>query len=140
MPTARHHHAAAVVGDKLFVIGGRLSDFKTSMDTNEMYDPIQDKWKVLNPMPIERSGLSAVSINTDIFVIGGQTLNGSFTNINQRYDTESGKWTLEKPMPTIRDGHHATVINNKIYVVGGKTAPAKESVTGANEIFIFRPS
>jgi len=43
-------------------------------------------------------------------------------------------------MPTIRDGHHAAVINNKIYVVGGKTASAKESVTGANEIFTFKPS
>jgi len=100
-----------------------------------MYDPEQDKWKVLEPMPTKRSGLAAASIDNNIYVIGGEKLNGSY-NINEKFDTETGKWSLELPMPTNRLGHDAVALKNKIYVIGGKTGQAKETVTGATEIFV----
>ena len=66
MPTARHHHTSAVVDGKLYVIGGRLlgNSIKSHIDEalsnfndNEMYNPLNDSWTVLEQMPTKRSGI-----------------------------------------------------------------------------------
>jgi N-acetylneuraminic acid mutarotase len=86
-------------------------------------------------MPTKRSGLASAAVNNNIFVMGGEKINGSY-NINEKFNTQSGKWSFEPPMPTNRLGHDAVTVKNKIYVIGGKTDQSKESVTGATEIFI----
>jgi N-acetylneuraminic acid mutarotase len=135
MPTARHHHTGSVVGDKLFIIGGRETNVRSNVNANEMYDPEHDTWKILEPMPTKRSGLASAAVDNNIFVIGGEKVNGSY-NINEEFNMETGKWSSEPPMPTSRLGHDAVTVKNKIYVIGGKTGQAKESVTGVNEIYI----
>jgi N-acetylneuraminic acid mutarotase len=100
-----------------------------------MYVPKQDRWMILNPMPTERSGSAAASIDNNIFVIGGEKFSGSF-NVNEKYDSITDTWSLEPPMPTHRLGHDAIELGNKIYVVGGKTSQPKDTVTGVTEIFV----
>lgn len=141
MPTARHHLASAVVDGKLYAIGGRIlgngvprpvNEALTNLNDNEVYDPKQNNWTILSPMPTKRSGLAASSVNSEIFVFGGQSLNGTF-NSNEKYDTESNIWTTDRPMPTSRLGLEAISFDNKIYVFGGKSDLGK--TVGANEVF-----
>jgi N-acetylneuraminic acid mutarotase len=56
MPTARHHHASAVVDGKLYIIGGRIlgngvksqiNEALSNFDINEMYSPLNDSWTVM---------------------------------------------------------------------------------------------
>jgi N-acetylneuraminic acid mutarotase len=129
MPTARHHLTSAVVDGKLYVIGGRIygdgipeliAKALSNFDVNEMYDPATDTWTKLKPMPSKRSGLASASVGNDIYVFGGEKVNGTFEN-NERYDTIRDIWVEEPPLPTARLGLKAVTYDSKIYVIGGKT-------------------
>ena len=137
MPTSRHHAASSVIDGELYVIGGRISGFLDNIDVNEMYDPIQDRWvSNLESMPSKRSGLAAASINSTIYIFGGEEPSKTFNN-NEKYDVKSNKWTTELPMPTAHHGLAAIAIGDKIYVIGGGPEPGL-SVTNVNEIFHVR--
>jgi len=129
MPTARHHLTSAVVNGKLYVIGGRIygdgipepiAKALSNFDVNEMYDPATDTWTKLKPMPSKRSGLASASVGNDIYVFGGEKVNGTFEN-NERYDTIRDIWVKEPPLPTPRLGLKAVTYDSNIYVIGGKT-------------------
>jgi len=139
MPTPRHHAASAVVDDTLFVIGGRTVGLYPIVNTNinERYDPKEDKWIKLEPMPSKRSGIVAASMNnTAIYVFGGEDLTKTYNN-NEKYDVESNKWLSQVPLPTPRHGLAAAPLNDKIYLIGGGPDSGL-SVTGVNEIFNTR--
>ena len=132
-----------VVDGKLYAIGGRLlgngiprpiNEALSNFNDNEAYNPRQDSWTILSPMPTKRSGLAASSFNSKIYAFGGQSLNGTF-NTNERYDTERNVWTTDLPMPTSRLGLEAVSFENKIYVLGGKS---NLGIVRANEIFHIR--
>jgi len=129
MPTARHHLTSSVVDEKLYVIGGRLlgngiprpiNEGLSNFNDNEMYDPVKNTWTELEQMPTKRSGMSSASIGKNVYVFGGQKVNGTFEN-NEKFDTQTNGWTTENPLPTPRLGLGAISADNKIYVVGGKT-------------------
>ena len=146
MPTARHHLTSAVVDGKLYVIGGRQTNETSSysnFDTVEMYDPITNTWTEKEPMPTKRSGLAAVSIEDEIYVIGGEERNGKIGktfNNNEKYNTVSNTWKAEPPMPTARHGLAVSIIDHRIYAIGGGPQPGglKESFSGENEIYILK--
>jgi N-acetylneuraminic acid mutarotase len=144
MPTPRHHSSSSVVDGKLYIIGGRQtkgSPSYTNLNSNEMYDPKSDTWTTnLEPMPTKRSGLAAVSIKHEIYVLGGEERKGevgkTFRN-NEKYDTKSDTWTIEPSLPTARHGLAALIIDDKIYAIGGgpRFGALRESFSGENEIF-----
>jgi N-acetylneuraminic acid mutarotase len=142
MPTARHHLTSSVVDGKLYAIGGRLlgdgiprpvNEALSNFNDNEMYDPFTNMWTKLDPMPTKRSGLASASIGNDIYVFGGQSVNGTFRN-NEKYNTKTDTWSTEIPMPTSRLGLKAEAFNNSAYVIGGKLS-LKSYVGGEVEIF-----
>lgn len=129
MPTARHHLTSSVVDGKLYVIGGRLlgngiprpiNEGLSNFNDNEMYDPVNNTWTQLEQMPSKRSGMASASIGKNIYVFGGQKVNGTFEN-NEKFDTEKNIWSTEIPLPTPRLGSEAVSNKNDIYVIGGKT-------------------
>ena len=144
MPTARHHLASAVVDGKLYVIGGRYSNmtFNANLNSNEVYDPKNNTWTSLAPMPTKRSGLVAASssVGGNVWVFGGELAFTSDTifDVSERYDPETNKWASEQPMPTARHSFACEWINGRIYLIGGDPEPGK-SVTGINEVFVVRP-
>jgi len=144
MPTARHHHTSAVVDGKLYVIGGRLlgngiksqiNEALSNLNDNEMYNPLNDSWTVMEQMPTKRSGIAAAvsPIDGSIYVFGGQSIDGVF-DITERYNPKINKWSTEEPMPTGRLGLEAIALLDKIFVIGGKTDRGPH-VSDINEIF-----
>jgi subtilisin family serine protease len=72
MPTVRRGGAAgAVLGGKLYVIGGRnaAGDY---IATVEAYSPATNTWVARAPLPAARSGLGAVAIDGLISAVGGR--------------------------------------------------------------------
>jgi N-acetylneuraminic acid mutarotase len=138
MPTPRHHAGSAVVDDEVFVIGGRILDLApiVNININERYDPKEDKWITLEPMPSNRSGIGAASVNNTIYVFGGENLSKTFNN-NEKYNVKSNKWEAQEPLPTARHGLAVVSVNDKIYVIGGGPQP-RLSVSNVNEIFNIR--
>ena len=144
MPTAREHLTSAVVNNKLYAIGGRQADNgspKGNIDRTEMYNPLNDSWTMMEPMPTKRSGIASAAspVNGNIYVFGGENPfkdEGAVKTFDvvEKYDPKSNSWTTEQVMPTARHGLAAMVIDGKIYVVSGGTKPGL-SVSDVNEVF-----
>jgi N-acetylneuraminic acid mutarotase len=145
MPTARHHHTSAAVDGKLYVIGGRIlgnsiklehiHETLTNFNDNEMYNPLNDSWTVMEQMPTKRSAMAAAAspVDGNIYVFGGQSIDGAFNN-TERYNPKIDEWSSEEPMPTGRYGLEAIALNDKIYVIGGRTNSGPY-IVDINEVF-----
>src|ERR1700686_5240406 len=84
LPTKRGSAVAAVVGDKIYVIGGAAnlpgSEAMALMPTVpqevlgtvEEYDPASNTWRARSPMPTPRNHAAAGAVNGKIYVIGGR--------------------------------------------------------------------
>jgi N-acetylneuraminic acid mutarotase len=135
MPTARSEIAGAVLNDKIYIIGGRTTGMASNVNANEAYDPLTDKWIILEPMPSKRGGLSsaAIAVNGSIYVFGGGQPTSTFSN-NEKFDVVSDAWISEMGMPTARHGLVAVAIADLIYVIGGGPQPGGSS-SSLTEIF-----
>lgn len=89
MLSPRHHATSEVVDGKLYVIGGRLKgdgvestlrEALLSYNNNEYYDPNQNIWTDLKPMPTNRSSMSSAQVDGNIYVFGGQSRVKSVTD------------------------------------------------------------
>ena len=61
MGTARHAHASAAVGGKLYVFGGYRPGTKR-LSTAEVYDPASDSWAQVTSLTSARGYLVAVAL------------------------------------------------------------------------------
>ncbi|MFC1522334.1 kelch repeat-containing protein, partial [Elusimicrobiota bacterium] len=116
MPTVRYIVVSAVVGGKIYAIGGN-----NGKDQNEEYDPAANTWTTRQSMPTGRSELTGAVVGDKIYVIGG--INGDLLNVNEEYNPVTNTWITKAPMPTPRSWVASSVVGNKIYVIGGYTGP-----------------
>ncbi|HSP18271.1 MAG TPA: kelch repeat-containing protein, partial [Myxococcaceae bacterium] len=76
LPTPRSGGASAVLGGKLYVLGGGLPG-ATVYKTVERFSPQSGAWERLGDMPIELTGHRATAVGHDLYVVGGfATRNG----------------------------------------------------------------
>ncbi len=73
MPTARGGITAGTIQGKIHVAGGE--DFHGSPNCtfgqHEAYDPINDLWETLPPLPTPRHGLASAVVDDQWYIIGG---------------------------------------------------------------------
>lgn len=69
LPTARGGGAVAVVGGRMLVFGGETGD--GAVEEVEAYDPAQDVWKRLKPMPTPRHGIQAAVCDGVVYLAAG---------------------------------------------------------------------
>ena len=124
----KHHAASAVVDGYIYVLGGRLfgngvpneiNDGLTNLDDNMRYDPENDEWTSMDPMPIRRSGFAADSLNEKIYVFGGQMADGSNLNV-ESYNPVTNKWSIEPNMQADRSGLAVAAYKDRIFAFGGQ--------------------
>ena len=145
LPTKRGSPAAAVVGGKIYVIGGATThpgSTETSIhparphrssDANEVYDPATNSWSARSPMPTPRNHAAAGVVNNKIYVLGGRLGAGfitraSNTDITEMYDPATNQWgPLLAPMPTARSAVAWGTYKGRIYVAGGEVRNATMS-------------
>jgi hypothetical protein len=136
-PIARQHASAVAVGDRIYLIGGQLTDTGITpgpaTGAVEFYDTRTDSWSNAAPMPTERMGLVAALAEGRIHAIGGQ-LDGfsvSVTGVVESFDPLTGSWTSSlQPMTTPRSFAAGTTVTvnqagtpvPRIVVAGGRFA------------------
>jgi N-acetylneuraminic acid mutarotase len=128
-----HHPNVAVVGNKLYVLGGisGLINWRSVPNSYE-YDPATNKWKTIEPMPNPR-GSAAVGVHgSTVYLAGGlQTREANAkgrlesmaaVDVVSSYDTISGKWTShpDLKLPEARDHGGGVVLGDTFYFVGGR--------------------
>jgi hypothetical protein len=127
--------AAATVGQRVYAIGGRLNrDYSQNLPITEVYDPPADRWSRVADLPTARSGITAGVIDGTIYVLGGESPEGTFPT-NEAYAPKENRWRHMAPMPTARHGLGSAVIDRRLYVLSGGPKPGG-SFSNVNEMFL----
>ena len=153
LPQPAHHLALVELNGKIYAMGGFVSppsDQRGWEPVNNAweYDPRQDSWRALAPMPSKRGAAVAAAVNGRIYVIGGAgnhpgssetyiartpgkpSLHRAVDTVEE-YDPATNAWRARNPMPTARNHAAIGAVNGKIYVIGGRVGSAFMS-TGSN--------
>ena len=110
MPQPRVRHAAVLINDNIFVVGGATSlNNKNNLDSVLMYDINSNQCKEMAPLPFAVSSMATVSKGDDVFVIGGENKNGKVLNTVVKYDTNTGKSELLPEMKYCRAACSAVI-------------------------------
>jgi len=127
-PSARNSAAGAVIGNKLYVVGGRQmvaqADGRSrpvNVATLEVYDPAADRWETRAPMPLAQGGLAAAAHDGKLYVFGGEQFVPQAKVFGESwvYDPALDRWSALPAMATPRHGHGAAVVGKRIYLMGG---------------------
>jgi N-acetylneuraminic acid mutarotase len=114
MPTPREHLAAAAVGERILVVGGRAPRNTSAL---EAYTPATDRWERLPNMPTPRGGLAAAALGGKLYAFGGE-IPGVFAT-TEEYDPTTNTWRRTADMSTPRHGLGAVTAGRTIYAIGG---------------------
>ncbi len=122
LPVGLHHAAAAVVGNRLYVIGGYRQKFLALWHptaTVYMYDTETDAWTERSPMPTPRGALAVAESGGKLYAIGGYdgTRNRAEVEV---YNPVGDAWTAAAPLPTPRDHLAAATAGGIVYALGGR--------------------
>jgi non-specific serine/threonine protein kinase len=122
---ARGAAAAAVVGNKIVVVGGQ-ADGKLVPET-EVFDG--KRWTDGAEMPTPREHLGAASDGRYVYAVGGRQLSAA-ENVGalERYDPASDSWTKLTAMPKVVGSVGVTFMAGRVIAVGG------EGVTTASNV------
>ncbi|MGG1014211.1 DUF1668 domain-containing protein [Bacillus subtilis] len=118
LPEPRSHAATAVVGDKIYVIGGYGKTLATN--TTFVYDSKKNEWSKKSDMPIKLAGSAVAVVKDKIYVMGGNTYRTSHTENSSKlliYDTKADKWEEGADVPKKSFLGTAVAIDNTIYLM-----------------------
>ncbi|HET8735159.1 MAG TPA: malectin domain-containing carbohydrate-binding protein [Pricia sp.] len=134
-PRARDHFHAGVVGNKMYLAGGRLSGgtggtFKPLIPQVDVYDFTTGTWSTLpsgQNLPTPRGAPSVANFNGKLMVIGGEVQNenvyGTITSdalkITEAYDPVTGIWTRMGDLNHERHGTQAIVSGGGVFLLAG---------------------
>ncbi|KAG5672663.1 hypothetical protein PVAND_002774 [Polypedilum vanderplanki] len=113
---ARSYHGTAVIGTKLYFIGGfNGNDY---FNTCRQFDAVKKTWKEIAPMHHKRCYVSVAVVDGYIYAMGGYDGNSRQSSV-ERYCIKTNQWTLITPMYYKRSDADACSLNGKIYITGG---------------------
>lgn len=127
----------------IYICGG-ASIFRGVLDSVSRFDPRENTWEAMAPMPTARRLCAAATVAGMLYVVGGEYEEAPlwYTDSNWRqyrqlttaecFDPFAGTWRTLAPMPTARAGCSAAAIHRILYVAGGRIA---ENVQGTVERF-----
>ena len=101
MSTPRGGFGVAVVGGKIYAIGG-LNDNAQALSITESYNPQSNEWITMAPMPTPRSGFAVAVYQNKIYCIGGTLGNNAYIPNNEVFDPATNTWQTKSSMPTPR--------------------------------------
>lgn len=120
----------SVVGDRIYLIGGRSKEYPDSIFTFE-FDPDKNTWTRKSDVPFKHHLLRTVPLGGRIFVISEDMRK------NYVYDPPTDQWKSIAPCPNSRfPGTHA-VVEGKIYVFSGMV---KNIFTLSDKIDVYDPA
>jgi len=153
-PAPRIAHSQAVIGNKIYVFGGRqgLTVGEAALNDLHCFDVDTKKWtEVLKPnetFPPERSFHQMVAIGSSLFVFGGCGASGRLSDLHE-FDTEKLVWTkhsneykntLNDEVKTIAPRGGSSVVasknGDKIFLLGGFAGCGCDGVEMA-DIYVY---
>jgi N-acetylneuraminic acid mutarotase len=125
LPEGRDHAGAAVVGSKMYVLGGRKDGAVNRKDTVFILDlcDVEKGWKTgAGKMPTPRGGVCTGVVGHKVYTFGGEgnpaVESGVFDQV-EMYDTHKDAWASAGTMKIPRHGTYAVGVGGKVYIPGG---------------------
>ena len=118
MPEPRECHGAAVVEDKVLILGGYGSG-KTADSVLE-FDPTTNKFNEVPKLPLALSEMATVRWRDEVVVLGGRDKDHQVQNDVFMYNSKTGKITALPSMLEMRYDCCGVITGNTIVVMGGR--------------------
>jgi N-acetylneuraminic acid mutarotase len=118
----RSEHGAAVLGGKIYVVGGFSGNsniFVKVANEVEVYDPAANRWSNAAPLPDALHHLGMTATAGALYVTGGYMPSGEPVATTWVYTPANNEWRRAADMPAARAAHASVAINDKVYVIGG---------------------
>ncbi|KAM8986603.1 kelch-like protein 33 [Ara ararauna] len=116
----RFRHAIAVVGNILYILGGKhYYGVHDTLASVYRYQPMDDSWERLASMSCGRSYFPAAALGGFIYALGGSSGELYCTDTVECYDLANDTWRRCQPLPMALCGHAACALDGALYVSGG---------------------
>ncbi|WP_144268104.1 PA14 domain-containing protein [Demequina sp. NBRC 110055] len=126
IPEGRNHPGSAVVGGKLYIIGGQTGHDGPSVAHDDVfvYDPASNSWSASTPMPsaVNHHTSSTIVLDGRIVVIGGKLNHTTDTATVQAFNPTTAAWTQLTSLPAPRSSGVAGVVGSGFLYTGGGPA------------------
>ena len=129
-PTPVYEIGAALIGGKIYIPGGRLSESMVT-DVLEIYDISKDQWSSGTSLPNGLCGYAIAAYEGKLYLFGGWD-GTKYVNEANIYDPDSGSWTTTNTMLAENAYAGAAIIDNKIQIIGGYNG---ETILVDNKIY-----
>jgi N-acetylneuraminic acid mutarotase len=136
-PTKRTEVAAAMLGNKIYVVGGfekpSLNNVVNLSITPvlEEYDPSTDRWTNKAPMPVGLHHVGIAVTGGRMYVVGGYKQSGLSVwgpvATVYAYDPGTDSWAERAPLPTARGALSVAVHDGRLYAIGGYEGKANSA-------------
>jgi N-acetylneuraminic acid mutarotase len=124
LPFPQQETAVALLGDRVFVLGGLDTLGATLVDV-QVYDPVAGRWSAGDPLPRPLHHINAAVVEGRLWITGALTGAG-FAALGDTwvYDPAAPSWTKKSTMPagTERGSSMVAAIATRIVVAGGLRA------------------
>ena len=138
-PFTGHHHAAEVIDDKLYIVGGLGHGSNGKL---QIYDPQNNRWSRGPDLPFATGAASSAVIDGKIYVVGG-IVGGATSNRGAVFDPAAGTWDDIAPMPAGRNHAASATDGRRLFVFGGRGAGSGNGNTvaiGFDDVQIYDPA
>jgi N-acetylneuraminic acid mutarotase len=135
LPAPRDHAGAAVVGNKMYVLGGRNHGMYRMRGNVYILDlcDLEAGWTTsAAQMPTPRGGVAAGVVGTKIYTFGGEgdeSVESGVFNEVEAYDVVTDSWESAGTMKVPRHGTYAASVDGRIYIPGGGILEGGEPVS-----------
>ncbi len=120
MPKQRRYHRAELINGKLYILGGSTTGLiKDATDSVVVYDLVKNECKPCTSLPYPVYGMSSVTWDNMIIVVGGMNNDGQALDDVIMYDTETGRSQILPSLIYKRDACSAVIVNDIIVAMGG---------------------
>lgn len=123
MRQARGALATAVIGKRLYAVGGSLptldEPLRTPFRTLEVYDFATRRWTFGPDLPTPRHHLAAAALDGKLYAVGGRRPGEYSQSAFERFDPRTQEWERLPPLPQGAGGSTAVAVAGEIVVVGG---------------------
>ena len=116
-PTPVADVQAALVGERIYVPGGRLAGGNPT-SVLEVYDLRQKRWERRASLPVALSAYALAAVDGRLYLFGGWNGKQAVATIYS-YDPETDTWQARTPLPSARAFTAAVALEGRIYLIGG---------------------
>ncbi|MGN6463088.1 MAG: Kelch repeat-containing protein [Pseudolabrys sp.] len=122
LPRGANHVGVAVLGGKLYAVGGHLDQNRRPDNLCFVLDG--ETWKPIAPLPKAAGAIGVVARDGLLHAVGGAVGDTTPAKLSLDWhlvhDPKADRWTTRAPLPTARDHIGIVEKDGAIHVVGGR--------------------